>query len=92
MSSLIIEWIEKSLKDERTEENNINKTDVDFIYEVWALLPYNSKSFIYYNDKEINTCVTLNKSFRKEGYIKLLEIEPNTTFEAFLQIILSHII
>ena len=89
---IIIDWIKNSLKDERTEENNINKTVNDFIYEVWAMLPYNIKSFIYYNDKEINTCVTINKDFNKKGYIKLLEIEPNTSYESFLQIILTYII
>ena len=89
---IIIDWIKTSLKDERTEGNNINKTVNDFIYEVWAMLPYNTKSFIWYNDKEVNTCVTINKDFKKEGYIKLLEIEPNTSYEDFLQIILTYII
>ena len=56
------------------------------------MLPYNTKSFIWYNEEEINTCVTTNKKFNKKGYIKLLEIEPDTSFENFLQIILTYII
>ena len=88
----IIDWIKTSLIDERMEEENINKTVNDFIYEVWAMLPYNTKSFIWYNERRINTCVTTNKNFNKKGYIKLLEIEPYTSYENFLQIILSHII
>ena len=89
---IIIDWIKTSLINERIEEENINKTVNDFIYEVWAMLPYNTKSFIWYNDKEVNTCVTINKKFNKKGYIKLLEIEPNTSYENFLQIILTYII
>lgn len=89
---IITDWIKTSLIDERIEEENINKTVNDFIYEVWAMLPYNTKSFIWYNEEEINTCVTINKKFNKKGYIKLLEIEPDTSFENFLQIILTNII
>lgn len=91
---IITDWIKTSLIYERIKEKNINITVNDFIYEVWAMLPYNTKSFIWYNEEEINTCVTTNKKgcINKKGYVKLLEIEPNTSFEKFLQIILTNII